>query len=149
MADRRPLVRIGGETRQLPEGDRVLGDGGILVQAGASDGPALEAGLLVRALVPSDYVLDPVAGAWHLRCAPAGSIAIDLWLASTPDEAAPDVGDSILAGNYPAISSGVHATGGYADWTEHDIPRGAQLTAEVRSVSGGVSWFALMMEAKR
>lgn len=118
-------------------------DGGILIQAGALDGPALTAGLEVRGLIPANYILN---GDWILRCEPSGSIELDVWHAALPS--VPTSSDSITAANYPAAVSGTQATGDYAGWSATSLPRGTQLTIAVRAVSA-VKWFALLLEAQR
>ena len=125
-----------------PQGEPGITAAGILVQAGALNGPPLTAGLEVRGIAPAGYTLD---GGWTLRCDPAGSVELDVWVAPLPN--APTAADSIVGAAYPA-ATGTVATGSYAGWTATQIARGAQVTVAVRAVSA-VRWFALLLEGER
>ncbi len=118
--------------------------GGITVTGGSLSGSVLNVGTVFSAILPTNYALD---ADWFLWCAPSGSIELDVWVdnfANVP----PVVGDSIVGGNYPTVSSGIAATGDFSGWGTTALTQSQAITIQVRSVTS-VKWFTFTMQGTK
>ena len=99
MPARRPLVRVGGQTTQLPAGYRVVGAARTVGAAFDGGGTDITVGAFCDVRIPFGLRIDRAT----LVGSPAGSITIDVrtgLLSNYPATA------SICAGSPPALSGG-------------------------------------------
>ena len=71
---------------------------------------------------------------WQITSSDAtsGSIELDVWVSSS---GVPTVSDSIVDGNYPAISSNTSAVGTSSGWLSTRIDAGDRFAVKVRSIT--------------
>jgi hypothetical protein len=114
--------------------------GGITVSGGSPTGPFLTVGTTFSAILPTGYDL---TGEWFLWCYPSGSIELDIWVDDFVN-IPPVSGDSIVGGNYPAVSTALAASGNFTGWSDINLAESQAITFEIRSST--VRWFTFTMQ---